>query len=76
MCSVWLKTSISNHPFYYFVIVSVVFNIDRVVTQHTPKCVENCSDSKVPFNCQSNVYPIFCNLGCNSENSVFFTTVD
>ena len=26
---------------------SVGFNIDRITTQYTPKCVENCSDSKV-----------------------------
>ena len=27
---------------------SVGFTIHRVTTQHTPKCVENCSDDKVP----------------------------
>ena len=26
---------------------SAGFTIDRVTTQHTPKCVENCSDGKV-----------------------------
>ena len=26
---------------------SVGFNIDRITTQYTPKCVENCSDGKV-----------------------------
>ena len=41
MCSVWLKNSISyNSCQYSFVIASVGFNIDRVTTQHTPKCVE------------------------------------
>ena len=30
-----------------FVIASVGFNIDRVATQHIPKCVENCSGIKV-----------------------------
>ena len=48
ICSVWLKNSISyNSCQYSFVIASVGFNIDRVTTQHTPKCVENCSDRKV-----------------------------
>ena len=28
---------------------SVCFTIDRVTTQHTPKCVENCFDDKVPI---------------------------
>ena len=72
MCSVWLKNSISyNSCQYSFVIASVGFNIDRVTTQHTPKCVENCSDGKVSYNCLSNFYQIFCNLGYNSENNVF-----
>ena len=48
MCSIWQKICISyNSCRYSFVIVSVVFNIDRVTTQHTPKCVENYSDNKV-----------------------------
>ena len=47
------------------------FNNDSVTTQHTPKCVENCSDNKVSHNCLSNFYQIFCKLGYNSENSVF-----
>ena len=42
---------------------SVGFNLDCVT--------ENCSDSKVPYNCPSNYYQNFCNLGYNSENSVF-----
>ena len=76
MCNVWLKNSISyNSCQYSFVIASVGFNIDRVTTQHTPKCVENCSDRKVSHNYLSNFYQIFCNLGFNSENSVFFSTV-
>ena len=55
ICSVWLKNSISyNSCQYYFVIASVGFNIDRVTTEHTPKCVENCSDRKVSYNCLSN----------------------
>ena len=57
------------------VIACVGFNIDRVTTEHTPKCVENCSDRKVTYNCLSNFYQIFCNLGYNSETSVFFSTV-
>ena len=73
MCSVWLKNSISyNSCQYSFVIASVGFNIDRVTTQHIPKYVENCSDRKVSYNCLSNFHQIFCNLGFNSENSVFF----
>ena len=70
------KNNISyNSCQYYFVIASVGFNIDRVTTQHTPKCVENCCDRKVPYNCLSNCYQIFCNLGYNTKNSVFFLTV-
>ena len=42
MCSLWQKTSISYYSCRYsFVIASVGFIIDRVTTQHTPKCVEN-----------------------------------
>ena len=48
MCSLWQKNSISyNSCRYSFVIASVGFNIDRVTTEHTPKCVENCSDNKI-----------------------------
>ena len=48
MCSLWQKTSISyNYCRFSVVIASVGFNIDRVTTQHTPKCAENCSDNKV-----------------------------
>ena len=76
MCSVWLKNSISyNSCQYSFVIASVGFNIDRVITQHTPKCVENCSDRKVSYNYLCYFYQIFCNLGFNSEYSVFLSTV-
>ena len=31
------------------VFASVGFTIDRVTTQHTPQCVENCSDSNVSY---------------------------
>ena len=51
---------------------SVGFTIDRVTTQHTPKCAENCSDDRVPYICLSNFHQIFCHLDYNSENSVFF----
>ena len=48
MCSVWPKISISyNSCRFSVVIASVGVNIDRVTTQHTPKCAENCSDNKV-----------------------------
>ena len=48
MCSLCQKISISyNSCRYSFVIASVGFNIDRVTTQHTPKCAENCSGNKV-----------------------------
>ena len=48
MCSLWQKISISYYFCRYsFVIASVGSNIDRVTTQHTPTCVENCSDNKV-----------------------------
>ena len=76
ICSVWLKNTISyNSCQYSFVIASVGFNIDRVTTQCTPKCVENCSDRQMSYNCLSKFYQIFCNLGYISENSVFFSTV-
>ena len=39
--------AIYNSCRYFIVILSVCFNIDRVATHHTPKCVENCSDNKV-----------------------------
>ena len=72
MCSLWLKISISyNSCRYFIVILSIRFNIDRMATQHTPKCVENCSDNKVSYNYLSNFYQIFCKLGYISENSVF-----
>ena len=73
MCSVWLKNSISYNSWQNsFVIASVGFNIDRVTTQYTPKCVKNCSDNKVSYNCPSNSYQIFCKLGYNAKNSGFF----
>ena len=52
MCSLWQKISISyNSCRFSVVIASVGFNIDRVTTQHTPKCAENSSDNKVSYNC-------------------------
>ena len=51
---------------------SVRFTNDCVVTQHTPKCVENCSDDQLSSIYSSNYYQFFCNLDYNSENSVFF----
>ena len=48
MCSLWQKNSISyNFCRFSVVIASVGVNIDRLTTQHTPKCAENCSDNKV-----------------------------
>ena len=77
MCSLCQKMSISyNSCRFSVVIASVGFIIDRVTTQHTPKCAENCSDNKVSYNCPSNSYQIFCKLRYNSENSVFFSTID
>ena len=35
-----------NSRRFSVVIASVGFNIDRVTTQHTPKCAENCSENK------------------------------
>ena len=52
---------------------SVGFTIDRVTTQHKPKCVENYSDDKVLYICPSKFYQIFCNLDYNSEIIVFFS---
>ena len=49
---------------------SVGFTIDRVTIQHTPNCLEICSDCKVSHICLSNLTQIFCNLGYNFENSV------
>ena len=47
MCSLWQKISISyNSCRFSLEIASVGFNIDRVTTQHAPKCAENCSDNK------------------------------
>ena len=47
-CSLWQKNSISYYSCRYsIVIASVGFNIDRVTTQHKPKCVENCLDNQV-----------------------------
>ena len=50
----------------------ICFNNDRVITQNTPKCVENCSDDPLSYICSSNYYQFFCNLDYKSENSVFF----
>ena len=48
MCTLWQKISISyNFCRFSVVIASVGVNIDRLTTQHTPKCAENCSDNKV-----------------------------
>ena len=50
MCSLCQNISISyNSCRFSVVIASVSFNIDRVTTQHTPKCAENRSDNKVPI---------------------------
>ena len=51
---------------------SICFNNDRAITQNTPKCVENCSDDQISYNCSSTYYQFFCNLDYNSENSGFF----
>ena len=52
---------------------SVYFNNDRVITQNTPKCVENCSDDQEIYDiCSSNFYQFFCNLDYNSGNNVGF----
>ena len=76
MCSLWQKIS-DNSCRYSFVIASGGFNIDRVTTQHTPKCVENFSDNKVSDNYPSNFNQIISKLSYNSENcGVFFLTVD
>ena len=47
-------------------------NNDRVITQNTPKCVENRSDDQLLYICSSNYYQFFCNLDYHSENRVFF----
>ena len=65
ICILWIKISISyNCCLYSFVIASVGFNI---ITQHTPKFVENCSDNIVLYNCLSNLYQTLYKFGCNSK---------
>ena len=72
MCSLWQKISISyNFCRFSVLIASVRFIIDRVTTQHTPKCAENCSDNKVSYNCPSNSYQNFCKLRYNSDEQRF-----
>ena len=71
-----LRCVVFGKKLAFHTIASVGFNIDRVTTQHTPKCAENCSDNKVSYNCPFNSYQIFCKLCYNSKNSVFFSTVD
>ena len=72
MCSLWQKISLSyNSCRFSVVFASVGFNIDRVTTQHTPKCAENCSDNKVSI-----IVLLTPTRFYNSENSVFFSTVD
>ena len=57
------KNSISyNSCQYSLIIASGDFKIDRVTTQHTPKCVENCSDRKVSYNISSYSTVIFVTL--------------
>ena len=48
MCSIGLK-------------ISTLYNFCRysATVQHTPKCVENCSEDKVSHNCRSNFPQIF-----------------
>ena len=45
---------------------------DRVITQNTPKCVENCSSDQLSIFVRLIIASFFCNLDYNSENSVFF----
>ena len=72
MCSLWHKNSISCYCCRYsFVIASVGFNINRVTTQHTPKCVENCSDNKVLYNCPTISYQIFLSSGITLKTAFF-----
>ena len=76
MCSFWLKISISyNSCQYSFVIASVDFIIDRVTTQHTPKCVENCPDNKVSNNCLTNFYQFYISSVITLKTA-FFLNVD
>ena len=49
-----------------------LYAYDRVITQNTLKCVENCSDDQLSDICSSTYYQFFCNLDYKSENSVFF----
>ena len=73
MCSIWQnKCILYNSCRYSFVIASVVFNIDRVTTQHTPKCVENYSDNNVSNNCPSNSYQISVSSVITLKTAFFF----
>ena len=77
MCSIWQKICISyNFCRYSLVIASVDFNIDRVTTQHTPKCVENCSDNKVLYNCLLTPTRFSVSSVLTLKTAVFFSTVD
>ena len=50
---------------------SVCFNNDRAITQNTPRCVENCSDNQLSYNCSSTYYQFFCNLDLTLKTVCF-----
>ena len=76
MCSLQYKIALHSHTFFVEILVYLHlylgFTIGRVTTQHTTKCVENCSDGKVSYICLPDFYQIFCNLVYDHENSIFF----
>ena len=67
-----MQSSRNNRIFVNNSVKSVCFNTDRVITQNTPKCVENRSDDQLSYIYSSSYYQFFCNLNYNSENSVLF----
>ena len=77
MCSLWQKISISyNSCRFSVVIASVGFNIDRVTTQHAPKCAENCSENKVSIIVLLTPTRFFVSSVITLKTAFFFSTVD
>ena len=77
LCNLWQKNSISyNSCRFSVVIASVGFNIDRVITQHTPKCAENCSDNKVSIIVFLTLTRFFVSSVITLKTAVFFSIVE
>ena len=77
MYNLWQKISISyNSCRFPVVIASVGFYIERVTTQHTPKCAENCSDNKVSIIVLLTLTRCSVSSVITLKTAVFFSTVD